>query len=553
MDASMKMNPLIEACKKNWTLIVYVGIGVCLRPQFLSWSKQLLFFLYFIGIFFILRFLSARKRGAAANHHDQARLWGYILFFAFVFLLVTRLIPFYQFGEAPLGYDTGFYHRNFLANALTSQSAYYLNLVPFHLLGMSPLFAISFVYVLSQILIAGGLYFLLRTPQITRGPALATIGVLFFSLSVMQFYAYWWMLGQQMLAMGFLFITIGLLFRKPTLAIVTGAMGLLIHLPTFAIFGLVFFLFFVFSLGLTLLGKNNIDRQLFYLFGVGAFIVIVATIFKYDTLSQYVREYLLQHRATYNSFPFWEIYRFRGAFLQTSTLHITSLILIPFTAYGFLHPCLWRLFSGKNDAGRNRDFIIFLYVLFVCLSVLVYLPVIYQQRFMIVFDLLIIIFAAPAILLLINYFLRDKIFRALLLIFVLFAFWKVGLIAWQQQPHIPPDELAELENLSYSAESSALVVATNSFYTPWVYGFSGRNAYGPGTLPDPWDYDTWMKFWFSDDDQIRLDLLSEIDDQPLYLFIGAKQRQAMPFQKFIESAKMFNKVSPHIWKFAPAQ
>ncbi|MBI5077279.1 hypothetical protein HZB94_02775 [Candidatus Falkowbacteria bacterium] len=548
----MRLRQWLTAIRQQWQFIIYVFIGVLLRPSELAWNRQLLFFAYFLLLFFTINFLLRRTDNKNRTENKQTALWGYLMLFSFIFILITRLIPFYQFGEAPLGYDTGFYLRNFYVNdsSFLSSSAYYLNLVPLHIFGLSPLHAISFIYVISQLLIAGGLYILFRSTKTKDSSALAAIAIFLFSISALQFYAYWWMLGQQMIATAFLLITIALLFRHPLLAIFTGAAGFLFHLPTFGLFALSFFVFSLINIVYCFARKKEINSYLIKLFIIGACLSIIIIVFKGALLWQYFNEYIIEHKGLYNTFPFWEIVRFKGAFLSVSTLSVTSIVLLPFTVYGLLKPSLWKL--AFNTDNVSRSFIIFLYVSFFILLPLVIFPVIYQQRFMIILDLFIIIFATPVLYLLISRFANDKIIKIIMFLFLACAFYNVGAMAWKKQPQIPPEELQEIKSLSMTAESDAFIIATNSFYTPWIYGFGGRKSYGPGWGPDPWGYDSWMEFWRGSDEEAKMEMINSTFASPTYFFIGAKQQQGFPFQIFIEKNEKFINISPHVWKFTPS-
>lgn len=486
----------------------------------------------------------------ASSLHDN-RIFICVLLFSALFLLITRLIPFYQFGEAPLGYDTGFYLRSFGVNdySMLSSTAYNLNIVPYFLLGMPPLLAISFIYVLSQLLIAGSLYFLFRSINIKSSLSFAAIAIFLFVISVTQFYAYWWMLGQQMLAMALIFVSVALLFRQPLLAILTGSFSMLLHIPTFAVFALSFLMFFIIQLMRTLFFGKILNKKLIYLFLFGLAIFLIGIALRYDDFLRYFNDYILVHHGTPNTYPFWEIGRLKGAFLEITKLRLTSILVLPMTIFAFIQPRVWkRAFKLEESLS---DFVVFLYAMFVCLLTLVVFPVIYQQRFMIIFDFLLIIYATPVLVLIIQYFMKDKFTKFLTAMFFIIFFIEISLIAWSQQPHIDPSELTEIKALSVSAEGNAVVLATNSFYTPWVYGFSGRQAYGPGTPPDPWSYDKWLDFWTRATDENRLKILSDTYPAwtPLYLFIGGKQSQDMAFIKFIQNDGHFKKISEHVWRF----
>ncbi|NQT50004.1 EpsG family protein [Candidatus Kuenenbacteria bacterium] len=536
--------------KKAWLPAIYVILIWLIIPPQLVFYKKILFTSYSLAIYVIVYFILSNKK----NDHQKLKLRNnkifiYIILFSVIFLLLTRLIPFYQYGEAPLGYDTGFYLRNFqVSQALMSDSAYNLNIMPYYLLGMSPLLAISFMYILSQLLIAGSLYLLFRSMNIQASLALASIAIFLFVMSVTQFYAFWWMLGQQMLAMSFLFLSIALLFRKPSLAILTGCLSMLFHVPTFAVFALSFFIFFIIQLILSIKKREMPDKKLVIIFLMGVCIMAVGILMRWQTFLNYVQEYLIVHKGQPSTYPLWEVNRLKGAFMEIARLRLTNLLILPLSIYTFIQPKIWKVILDTKKS--LSGFIIFLYVMFVCLLALVVFPVIYQQRFMIIFDFLLIIFATPVFVLIIQNFLKDKFGKFLMITFVVAFYFNITNIALNQKPLIDPNELTEIKELSIKAEGNATIIATDGFYTPWIYGFGGRRSYGPGWGPDPWNLDLWFKFWQTGTDEERLKMLLEAHpSKPLYLFVGAKQMQGTALQEFIKTDPHFSIISDHVWKF----
>lgn len=536
-------------------LIYFLSI-IFILPDHISWDKQAIFLVYsffiFCMIYSVIKKEKSREISLTKNIQKYNKFFVYLLIFSIFFLFITRLLPFIRFGEAPLGYDTGFYLERLKSNIfnLPDGAAFYLSLLSvYHFLGLTPFLTLNFVYILSQFMIMGSLYLLFRSMKIASNFALASIAVFLFSVSVTQFQAYWWMFAQQMLATSFLFITVALFFRSPILAILTGSIGILFHFPTFIVLGPTFFIFFIIHIGRALFSKTPINRKLLCFFIIGAVIFLIAVWIQLPAFLSNVRR-IIEYRGLATNFPSWEIPKMKGLFISVLAFRLQSLFLAPFILLGFLYPSIWTKVSATRQS--MFDFLIFLYIMFVGLFFLVYFPVIYQHRFIIIFDFLFIIFATPALFYFINYFLGYRGARILLGIFFLVFIIRIGSVVWAQEPQLFPDELQEIKSLAVTVEPDACVLALQSLYTPWVKGFSEHRAIGPGLPPDAWDIPVWMNFWTGGDDQERLKLLDKTYYYcPLYIFIGRREIQSQPYQKFIRTDPHFTQISSQIWKYNP--
>jgi len=530
---------------------LYTLIVLIITPFQINWTYRLLFFAYAMiiyGIFYLI--LSKRKNRLGVTKIDlkkNAKIFVIILILALVFLLGIRLLPFILYGDAPLGYDTGFYLQQFKTNSgsLRADRAYYLSLVPYNLLGLDPLTVLNFTYILSQMLIAGSLYFLFTSFKTPYRLHLAAIAILLFATSVTQFYAYWWMFGQQMIAMGFLFLTVGLFFRRSPLLILTAVMGALLHTPTFAVFAICFSLFLLIYFISSLIRKQKIDRYLLYLFGFGFISICLLLLTKWTIISDEFNNFW-QYKGLLANVPIWQIYRLSGGFIQLGAFQQLSLYLAPFVILGIIHPQIW---SNIVDKERLSGYVgLFLYIMLAVLLVLVISPVIYHTRSIIIFDLVIIIFATPTIFLFLQYFAKDLLGKILSVILMLFLLANVGYAALNQKPHINPGELDDIKSVKATVvDEDARFMTTNSRYTPWIHGFGGMPFIGPAYGDDKWGLNKWIIFWDSADDADRYELLRAYP-YSLYIFVGDKQRDHM-HENFIKDNEAFKKINDHVWLY----
>ena len=124
--------------------------------------------------------------------------------------------------------------------------------------------------------------------------------------------------------------------------------------------------------------------------------------------------------------------------------------------------------------------------------------------------------------------------------------WKSGIwmAVLSKKPLISQEELSEIMSLSNLVKEDELVMATDSYYSPWVYGFSGRKTIAPGLFEyNKWNRDKWAAFWLSPDLKLRHFLLDEYKG-PIYIFVGDKQHP----MDFSDDPR-FTRRSKRIWKY----
>ena len=84
-----------------------------------------------------------------------------------------------------------------------------------------------------------------------------------------------------------------------------------------------------------------------------------------------------------------------------------------------------------------------------------------------------------------------------------------------RQPSLPPvlfDEILSLQRLPPDSK----VLVTDSYYGPWVYGYSNQTAIAPGLFHDEWTYEQWVIYWSADANKKAL--LLKHHEPPLYIF-----------------------------------
>lgn len=617
---------IILKLKRYWFFIIYLFIIFLLIPLNQSLPKQIGFIFYVLFIFLLIQIILILKYKTVIDDSfikikERRKFFATLLIFSLLLIFITRLLPFWNFGETPLGYDTGFYVRdiekiNFTVTnkkGIYPERAFYFIFIPLNLVGLPATSSLHLVYIIFQFLLVGALYFFFRSLKSKFNFEYACIAVFIFATSATQFHAYWSMFPKQILAIALFLFSIGLILRKSNLSVVTIILGSLINIPTFAVFAIGALLYFIVKIGKIFFQKIYSNRALFlcsiFAFGLlffylltkmelllgqssetyaylirrslyyGRWIIIVPVLI---FLSQFflnkkiinnkilyitffffaiwnifywavdyrliisVIDYLVIYKGMATNFPVWQMPEIKGIFINVFTFRNLNMLIIPFSLIGVLQPHLWNQ-EEKHLPRPLINILIFLYALFVILFILVSFPFIYQYRFVIIFDIFFIIFAVPTFFLLTNYFLKEKRSLILVSLFILVYFGSIIYLAQNREPHIYSDELNEIKALSRTTEDNALILATSNVYTPWVIGFSGRRAHGPGYGGDTWSSEDWLVFWSGNNEAVSYKLLNQYE-QPLYIFISSRQLSES-LQEFVSDNKNFEPISLHVWKY----
>lgn len=526
-------------------------------------THRIIFLAYGLFILWILREDISGTEDSSNEPIPYKKFWNALLIFSLMYLLLSRFYLFVRFGEAPLGYDTGFYWQYFrlivpagsIGTAVGSHLAY-SSWFPLGFFKLHALTVIQLLHVFHQLLTAGALYFLLRSfPLRKYSFPVSVIGLFLFALSINQFMAFWWMFYKQMLALPFLLLAIGLFLRRSPIAIPVAGFAAAIHLSSAVPLGIGFILFILTQLVICLVKKRLPEREFVYLIMAGLLAIIIFVALKgIDDIRYYLTLFLKYKGLTTNARS-WEVEQIRGLFIPFSTFRLNALFYIPFSLIGILQIRRWI------DARLTKRTAL-IPIMFAASLILVSFPFIHQSRSLILFDILLIIIAAPPLFHFIQHFARDHNGRIILgLLFVGVTVF-TSRVVWNQQPQLYADEAAELKVLERKGTDSDIrkiddyIMVTSSFYTPWAYAFTG---FGPTIVPgwltwDKWDLEMWQEFWFKDNNERRLELLQMYGDHTIYIFIGRHQLQNINtprLKEFIETDPHFTRFSPHIWKYTP--
>lgn len=520
---------------------------------------QVPFLLYALFIYLVL------AQGPTNENNHESSLWltperyALIVLGASVFFMSLRILPFLRFGEAPLGYDTGFYWRYFtlvtpagtsLKTLGTSNIAYTPWFIAYHL-GISPLVAIHALHLLHQALTLGALYFLARSLPVSKRQR-ETIGVIVLILaavSINQYMGYWWMFYKQSAALPFLLFALGFFLRGQWIALPLAAVGAAVHLQTAIPFSIALALYLAIRIVWQLSRTRRIDRETFWLtisaiIGAG----LILSLKTKEDIANYF-EFIFRYKGLATTGALWEVEHRKGLFIPFATMRLNSLFYLPFATLGFLQQL--KLFRSAATEGRMLLFPILVAVLLALSSA----PVLYQHRNLIALDSMVLLLAAPVLLtflIRIRQYAMSQLWLGLLGIGALL--FSAGVIL-NHPPQFTTSEAAELTAVMEMVGSQrpyVYTMATDAMYTPWVYAYTGfEPTIAPGWLTwDLWTYTMWNQFWSTRENVDREAMLA-MYKKPIYLFIGDRQQPSLALRRFLRENPRITNISPHVWKFLP--
>lgn len=526
-------------------------IGLIIPRSLTLWVKSV-FVVYSIFIFYMVWSTVLTKHNDSEMPKRSLTFFYYLLGGAVFFFIVTRIYMFVRFGTSPLGYDTGFYIGSIdetLGSLGYSKSAVRAQLwVPFVWLGVPSVYILHGLYVLFQFLTVGSVYMLARSFNVSSRIVYGAVAVFLYAVSIPQFLAFWWMFYQMELAVAFLLITIVLIQRRSIFAFATGAFGAALHPPTFFPFGIALALFFILRIVRSLFKRTMPEKETLFILGLGLAAFIFVKRFSGDFIVWYLGGSITEYGWFLTNFPEHLKLMFTGLYINFETFHLANIYLLPFSGIGVLLFLFGKLRS-KEPTLVSR--LLLGLILLIVLFILSYFPFIYHNRFLIIFDFVLIIFAVYPFAILITRLLKNVEGRVMLTLLLLGFILFNGYTVWSQKPQVYPDELAEIRAIDTIADPYDYAMTTESIYTPWVQAFSNRTTIDPGFLPtNQWNYSMWKEFWYGKSNNRRHELL-QMYDRPIYIFVGSIVPDDALYKSFISSDPYFVQVSPHVWLYDP--
>jgi len=473
---------------------------------------------WLFSLFLVLSIGFNKKEGRDAKQFSD--LW---ILIPLGIVILTRMILFIHYGEAPLGYDTGIYLKHFEDAFLEVKSSgviktiYPVSFITdiLYFFGWRTSYLLSVFYILLNIFTGLGIYVVSREYFDRRA---AFFSFFIFSISFSQFLFFWWFYWRMMFAILFTLVSFYLIEKKSWLLVpVAGFMGA-VHPLSLLPFGLAMILKFIFSK----------DRKFLLFSGIGIVIVTFSVSFR-EIIGYF--PYFINGHGFIQGYPDYLAQELTGQFVDFNIYRSFVLIYLPFAILG----------AVKFFKDRRFSYLFFYF----CINFsIIYLNFIFHNRYIILFDLVAIILAGPVFSDFINKLSENRFGKIISTILILGSIASALFFVLKTEPLVKAEELKEIKSLSLKTEKNAYVMATSSYYSPWIYGYSGRKTIAPGLFEyDKWDLDKWRNFWFNSNLNLRYSLLNEYE-KPLYIFTGEKSGQ-MDFS----SDKAFSKISDKIWKY----
>ncbi|MDD3861708.1 MAG: hypothetical protein PHP74_02355 [Candidatus Gracilibacteria bacterium] len=436
----------------------------------------------------------------------NANFWFYALMgFVAVVLIAIRAFPYILHGPFGFGYDTGIYKKVFeemtsFFDIFSSQ----IYVLPaglaylFNLLHIPSGFLLYFSYILFSVLIAWPLYLLTKE---FFGKTAGLVAVAIFAVSYVQVFASVFYLFKEML--GAVFMLFGFLYyaRKSRLFYLFAILLVFTQLPLFLVLAV--------GTGLSMIVNFKKDLK----FNLKAFgIVVLGLLF----LAVFTPSHLIVA---------WDVVT--GAFINSSSG------FSPHQSGSFISikEFIYRewLFLGLGVLGfifaiREKK-LLFLNFAVVFLAAVVFFELFFERRFVIPLSLLSIPYAGYFVSVVYEKFLKKySVLKYLaVIVFVLIILIATRFHYRTTYPALNAEEQWALQTLIDKADTE-YVMATNSYYAPWLYGFSGKTTLAPGIFISPWDIQKWNEY-NAGSNVVRSNMLIKVANEygKFYVLEGVRQ------------------------------
>lgn len=439
------------------------------------------------------------------GYSSRTSRWFYpLLIFVIGLLVIIRSLPYFLYGSFGFGYDTGIYknvfeHFTTFSSVFSSQIyvfpaflAYFVNLI-----GIPVDWLLYYGYIWFSILIAWPLYLLTRE---FFGKVVGLVAVAIFAVSYVQVFASEYYLFKEML--GGIFMLFGFFYyvKKSNWFYLFAALTALTQLP----------LFLILALGVGISGLFNLKKDLeFNLKGLAMLSVVVAFLVAF--VPQHLETAFNVVMGALEDTSGFDPHQ-SGSFISVGVFLQTEWLLLIFGALGF-------------SVSLKKRKIFPLHFSVVLLSIIVFFQLFFERRYLITLSLLMIPY--EAYLLTLCYSITIKKLKwakyPLAGAFVGFLVLATGFHYLTTYPSLNDEEQWALQVLIEKTDSE-YVMATNSYYAPWLYGFSGKTTLAPGIFVSPWSLEDWNKYT-KGDEVFKANALIAIANQygKYYVMEGARQ------------------------------
>ncbi|MBI3160025.1 MAG: glycosyltransferase family 39 protein [Chloroflexi bacterium] len=464
------------------------------------------FNLWFIAL--ILGLLGLALTETADKQPQLSRVW---VIGAFLFALAIRSLPYID-NQVPLGFDPGLYKALFERPNDAVWSGIYP--LPFTLLmhGLTAIFGFTIVnipiFILVTSLTALVLY---REGRRLFGQDAGIVAALLFSVSITQFDLF--QLNYYKNAFGIIF----LVFALHTLddanrlnwgLILLGTLVAGMHQLALALFGLAYALHWLMRF------RETSWRERLWVAANGFIILGLTLLTNYDRVDVYI---------------FGQASRFLRSVseIQLGGTANAGQYLDTIVYFNFNAPLLALGLPGLLRARQSRSLVVATLVL----AAIIGLKLFFYRRFLIYFDIFLILFAAIGWL---GLFRSSGLTSggawgrwAAMAVLVLMGV-HVANRSLDTKPLIQAEELAEIDALDTLLPPEASLLTLDPSYATWAVGWTGFEIIAPTMLNDDYSAVEWQMFRRSET-AARLQFL-EVFPRPLYLLVSLEDSNLTPFQ-----------------------
>ncbi len=363
-----------------------------------------------------------------------------LLIIPFFIIIITRIIPYLKY-DLPLGFDAGIYkyliEHSGVLSGYAEPSGFY-TLTQILLIFLKTDFILKYILILLEILI--GLFVFLNAKKYFNEKA-GFFSLLVYSLSVVQFKAFSFLYYKQILAL-FILLIITYYLEKRFIVITGGAYLSGVHTPTFLIFIVSYIVF-----SLKDFKKHFINIVLIGLLGSGFYLTNLELLKPLQNIENIGA----------------------GNFITITGFLFLSLGYILFSVLGF--------FTVLKEKKIN-----IIVILAFLTGIVVLLKLFFFNRYIISFDLLLILFSGYGIVKLMEDKKKSIIIVVILLIFSCFSVFNESLSV---KPEISEEKLEEIMNLPEG------LILTERKYAPWILAYKGKVVapllFGDNSTKEEWD------------------------------------------------------------------
>lgn len=451
-----------------------------------------------------------------------------------VFFLFARIWPYWS-THVPLGYDAGLYlylfkqyqHLPYLAFSRLPTWVVEMNPPVVPILGR---FLTTFIppeqLVIPLILIFSVLLFGATVKVAGRlwDKQAAQWSALFLSVSALQFRAYWYYYAKQIVACGLLLLTLSLFASASWWAVPLSILIVLAHQPTAIVLG-----------AAILAGWIMEKEKRGYYSVVGAGVAVGMALYYLPNWETTIKPLLTPFLKSFVPpvVTGGMMFTPSGTFYDLWPALLLSLPYLPWAVIGFSQA--WRTRKLSAITGATLATV-----------VTIGLGLFLWRRYLIYFDLFVILWAGAGIAAFNNKWKTARWWRVTRVVYVVLLLLFGGLYVWRtSKPLIYDDELREIKMLN-ETEPNAYILVTDERYTPYIYGWSNRRPIAPGygEYDLYWTTAQWHTFWESNDREKEKELLLKLP-QPLYIYHGDRSRLIKP--KF--EGECFERINWRTFKF----